>query len=130
MAARKLREHRLQTTREQIDELIDELECTCNAAVVRHCVRREKGDPFLLLLSCARHHDLTIVGLRGIFNDGILGNTDCKPYNVLTRWTTRGVRPLIAGSEEYRSIRRVLIGYSGTTVESARTMKRFIQLRL
>ena len=128
-AARDLREHRLQVTRQRIEEAIGEFETACNAAGVKHCVRREEGDPFQLMLSCARYHDLMIFGLRSVFDYGILGGADYKPADVLTRLITGGVRPLIANADEYRPIRRVLIAYSGS-VESAKTMKRFIQLHL
>ena len=126
-AARDLREHRLQMTRQRVDKAIGEFESTCNAAAVRFCVRREEGDPFRLMLSCARYHDLMIFGLRSIFDYGILGDADYRPCDVLTRLITGGVRPLIANPENYRPIQRVLIAYSGS-VESAKTMERFIQI--
>jgi len=47
----------------------------------------------------------------------------------LVRLVDGGVRPLIAVTDEYREVRRVLIAYSGSA-ESAKTMKRFVQLRL
>ena len=128
-AARDLREHRLQVSQKRVEEAIGEFESACNAAGVKHCVRREEGNPFHLMLSCARYHDLMIFGLRSIFEYGILGDADYKPSDVLTRLITGGVRPLIANSDEYRPVRRVLIAYSGS-VESAKTMKRFIQFRL
>lgn len=128
-AARDLREHRLQVTQKRVDEAIGEFESACNAAGVKYGVKREQGDPFHLMLSCARYHDLMIFGLRGIFDYGILGDSDYKPSDVLTRLIAGGVRPLIANAEEYRPIRRVLIAYSGS-VESAKTMRRFIQFRL
>jgi len=128
-AARDLREHRLQVTRKRVEKAIGEFESACNAAGVKHCARREEGDPFQLMLSCARYHDLMIFGLQGIFEYGILGDADYRPSDVLTRLITGGVRPLIANSDEYRPIRRVLIAYSGS-VPSAKTMKRFVQFRL
>lgn len=128
-AARDLREHRVQVTQQRVDEAIGEFESACNAAGVKYGVKREEGDPFQLMLSCARYHDLMIFGLRGIFDYGILGDADYRPRDMLTRLIAGSVRPLIANAEEYRPIRRVLIAYSGS-VESAKTMKRFIQFRL
>jgi len=127
--ARELREHRLAATRKRVDEVIGEFETACDAAGVDYCVRREEGDPFQLMLSCARYHDLMICGLRSIFEYGILGDADYKPSRALSRLLSGSVRPLIANSDEYRPIRRALIAYSGS-VESAKTMKRFIQFRL
>jgi len=40
-----------------------------------------------------------------------------------------GVRPIIAVSDKFRPIQKVLIAYSGS-MESAKTMKRFVQLCL
>ncbi len=40
-----------------------------------------------------------------------------------------GVRPIIAVSDKFRTVQKVLIAYSGS-MESAKTMKRFVQLRL
>lgn len=128
-AARELREHRLKVTHERVEEAIGEFESACREAGLKHCARREEGDPFQLMLSCARYHDLMICGLKGIFEYGILGDADYRPSNVLRRLITGGVRPLIASSHEYRPIRRVLITYSGS-VASAKTMKRLVQFRL
>jgi len=128
-AARDLREHRLHVTRERVEEVIGEFERACTAAGLEHCARREEGDPFQQVLSCARYHDLMICGLQGIFEYGTLGDAEYRPSDVLTRLISGGVRPLIADSDEYRPIRRVLMAYSGS-VASAKTMKRFVQLRL
>ena len=51
------------------------------------------------------------------------------PETILIRLVSAGVRPLIAVPEKFRSISRVMIAYSGS-MESAKAMKRFIQLRL
>ncbi len=45
------------------------------------------------------------------------------------RLVREGVRPIFAVADEVRPIRRALIAYSGS-MESAKTMKRFVQLRL
>lgn len=128
-AAHDLREHRLHVTQQRIEEAIGEFQRACSAAGVKHGVRQEQGDSFHVMLSCARYHDLVIFGLRSIFDYGVLGDTDCEPCKLLACLLTGGVRPIIAVSEEYRPIRRVLIAYSGS-MESAKTMKRFVQLRL
>jgi nucleotide-binding universal stress UspA family protein len=50
-----------------------------------------------------------------------------EPRDALVRLVTQGVRPIIAVSPEFRSIRRVLIAYSGS-MESAKAMRRYVQL--
>jgi nucleotide-binding universal stress UspA family protein len=127
--AHRLREHRLETTRKRVEEAIDEFETACRAAGVEYGVRREQGDPFQLMISCARYHDLMICGLRSVFEYGELGDDDYEPSRMLSRLIGGSARPLIANSDEYRPIRRVQIAYSGS-VESAKTMKRFVQFRL
>jgi nucleotide-binding universal stress UspA family protein len=128
-AAHELREHRLQVSQQRIEDAISEFANACNLGGVTHCVSREEGDPFELLMSRARYHDLIIFGLRSIFDYGILGDEDYDPSDILCRLLSAGVRPIIAVSKEYRPIRRVLIAYSGS-MESAKTMRRFIQLHL
>jgi len=128
-AAHDLREHRMHVTRQRIEEAIGEFQGACSAAGVKHGVRQEQGDSFHIMLSCARYHDLVVFGLRSIFDYGILGGADYEPSKLLASLLTGGVRPIVAVSEEYRPIRRILIAYSGS-MESARTMRRFVQLRL
>jgi nucleotide-binding universal stress UspA family protein len=128
-AARDLRRQRLRVTLERVEEAIAELQAACGAAGVRCDVLREQGDPFELMLSSSRYHDLTIFGLRSVFEYGVLGETEYDPGDVLTRLITGGVRPIVAVSAHYWPIHRVLIAYSGS-VESAKTMRRFVQLKL
>ena len=72
-----------------------------------------------------RYHDLTIIGLRGLFEYGVVR----KPNDQVIQLMRHGVRPIIAVSPEYHPVSRVLIAYSGT-MESAMAMKRFAQLGL
>ncbi len=127
-AAEGLREHRLLVTRERVEEATAEFESHCKAAGVKYCVDREEGNPFDLMTSLARYHDLMIFGLRSIFEYGVLGKSSHEASDVLTRLITEGVRPIIAVSEQFRPIRRVLIPYSGS-MESAKTLKQFVQMR-
>lgn len=127
-SARALREHRLSVTREHVEAPIAELESTGREAGISVRILREQGDPFELMVSCCRHHDATVFGLRTIFEYGVLGEIEYDPGDVLTRLITGGVRPIIAFSERYRPIQRVLIAYSGS-MESAETMRRLVQLR-
>jgi hypothetical protein len=83
------------------------------------------------MISLARYHDLMIFGLRSIFeyNVSIVDLAIEEPKDTLARLITAGVRPIIAVSDTFRPIQKVLIAYSGS-MESAKTMKRFVQMRL
>ncbi len=123
--AMQTRDRRLQISRQRIEHSIGEFESACKAAAIEHTVCHETGDPFQLLGSLSRYHDLMIFGLRSIFDCGF--GTD--PPDVLAHLIEQGVRPMIAVAEQFRPIRRVLLTYSGSA-ESAKTIKRFVQLRL
>jgi nucleotide-binding universal stress UspA family protein len=126
-SARALREHRLSVTRERVETAIAELESACREAGISVRILREQGDPFDLMMSCSRYHDVTVFGLRSIFEYGVLGEIEYDPGDILTRLIAGGVRPIVAVSERYRPIRRVLIAYSGSMI-SAETMRRLVQL--
>ncbi|MCL6503967.1 MAG: universal stress protein [Pirellulales bacterium] len=124
-AARELREHRLEVTRRSIEEDVVEFRRACGEAGLPFEVLQEVGDPFDTFIDLARYHDLMVFGLRGIFEYDVVPD----PPDTLARLVQSGVRPLLAVSDVYRPIRRVLICYSGS-MESAKTMKRFVQLGL
>ena len=71
-AAHALAEHRKAVTRERVEEEISNFEKACRDAGVDHLVDREDGDPFDLLQSLWRYHDLTVIGLRGLFEVSLL----------------------------------------------------------
>jgi nucleotide-binding universal stress UspA family protein len=118
---------RILLTRERIEEAIGKFESACNAEGIKHRVKQEDSeDPFDLMISLARYHDLMIFGLRSIFEYSISPE---EPKDTLARLISAGVRPIIAVSSEFRPIQKAIIAYSGS-MESAKTMKRFVQLRL
>ena len=118
---------RIFLTKERIGEAISTFEAACTAEGIKYQVKQEdEKDPFDLMISLARYHDLMIFGLRSIFEYGISPE---EPRDTLARLITAGVRPIIAVSDKFRTIQKVLIAYSGS-IESAKTMKRFVQLRL
>ena len=124
-AARELREHLRNATQEVIDDAVGGFERACNEAGLTHNVLREEGDPFDCMISCARYYDLVVVGLRNLFEHGVVE----EPPNELVRLVEEGVRPILAVADKPKRIRRVLVAYSGS-MESAKTMKRFIELKL
>ena len=110
----------------RIAESVREFEAACQSAQIKHHVVAESGDPFTRLVELARCHDLMVFGLRSVFEyDFHAGD----PESLLIRLVSAGVRPLIAVSEEFRAVSRVLIAYNGS-MESAEAMKRFVQMRL
>jgi len=123
--AKELRETRLKSADEAMRAVEVDFIATCQAAGVLFEVDRREGDPLDSLISLARYHDLTVCGLQSLFAHADVG----EPSPDLAKLVQEGVRPLIAVAEQDRPIQRVLIAYSGS-MESAKTMKRFVQLRL
>jgi nucleotide-binding universal stress UspA family protein len=124
-AAKGLIEHRRRLAEGRVEEVIQRFEIACAEAHVPCAVHREAGEPFARLMDLWRYCDLTIVGLQGLFEYELIHNPD----DVLLQLIATGVRPILAVAVEHRPIRRVLVAYSGTP-ESAKTMKRFVQMRL
>lgn len=126
-AAREVARERARITKEAVEDAIGKLEAACTAEGIKYRIKREeREDPFSLMISLARYHDLMIFGLRSIFEYDIAFE---DPQDTLARLIGAGVRPIIAVSDKFRPIQKVLIAYSGS-MESAKTMKRFVQLRL
>jgi len=123
--AQAVAEHRVAVTQQRVEGEIARFEKACTEASVPYVVHRERGDAFELLLGRWRYHDLTIIGLRGLFEYGVVHNPDDQ----LIKLIRRGVTPIIAVSAKYREVRRVLVAYNGSPA-SAMAMKRFAQLRL
>lgn len=121
-----VRERYLAISQAGITESIRAFEAACQAANIQHRVVAEEGTPFTRLVELARYHDLMVFGLRSVFEYDFFGG---DPQSLLIRLVGAGVRPLIAVSEEFRNISRVLIAYDGS-MESAKAMKRFVQMRL
>jgi len=127
-AAVELREHRLAVTRERIEKAVEALKRACDEATVPVVIHRETGKPFQLMVDHARYHDVSVFGLRSMFEYDVLGDSDVDPAGILRRMVVGGVRPIIAVSERFRSIRRVLIAYGGS-VRAAEAMKQFVRLQ-
>ena len=124
-SAKELRTYRAELTQERIDAAIADLESICAADKIPFRARRETGDAFQLMRRLARFHDLTVFGLRSVFEYFF---EDADSSALLARLLGEGVRPILAVSKEYRPIHRVLFAYSGS-MESARTIRWFVQQR-
>jgi len=123
--AHQLADDRMEKAKERCERAVQEFTDACRAAGVRHQVLREVGEPFTLMIDQARYHDLMIFGLRSLFEFDLVPD----PHDALVRLVQAGVRPLIAVSKGFYSVKKVLIAYSGS-MESAKAMKRFVQMRL
>lgn len=117
---------RLEEIEQRQEQAIAEFESACATAGFQCAVARESGDGFEKMISQARYYDLMIFGLRSLF-DSDLVTTNAS--DVLSRLVSRGVRPVLAVSQAFRPIRRVLLAYSGS-MESAKTIKRFMSMQL
>lgn len=123
--AKKMCENRIEVTQTQIEESIAVLTERCLQSGVDFSVEQETGDPFELIINHARYHDLTIFGLRSIFDYRLVN----EPEKDLLRLLSKGVRPILAVSDRFRKIERVMIAYNGS-VESANAMQQFVQMSL
>jgi nucleotide-binding universal stress UspA family protein len=123
--AHDVAEDRLKRANERAEWAVQEFTQACNASGVRYRVLREVGEPFTLMIDQARYHDLMIFGLRSLFEFDLVPD----PHNALVQLVQSGVRPLIAVSKGFHPMKKVLIAYSGS-MESAKAMKRFVQMRL
>ena len=123
--AQELREQHLAEAREVINCVTQQFEEECEHAAIPYRVYTDQGDPFQSLITAARYHDLIVCGAKHLFEHGVVD----EPPAELARLVSAGVRPLLALTEHPMRVNRTLIAYSGS-MESAKTMRRFIQMRL
>ena len=121
--AARLREKRFAITEERIDSAIEQFKKKCDESNIPQKIEYETGDPFESMIAHARYNDITIFGLKSLFDYGFT----MEPRDALIRLVSHGVRPIIAVSPEIRPICNVLIAYSGS-MESAKAMRRYVQL--
>ena len=122
--AQRLRETKARITQEGTEQAIAAFKDHCSKQqVVCRRIAYEQQDPFAAMISEARYNDLTIFGLRSIFDYGF--TTD--PDKAIVKLLTQGVRPILAVAETYRPVKKALIAYSGS-MESAKAIRHFIHL--
>lgn len=120
-AAAELVEHRLASAQAACRAAADLVQRDAATAGVRCRVIAEAGNPIEELIGLWRYHDLTILALRSLFEYGVVHD----PLDMIVRIIARGVRPILAVSQQYRPVQRVLIAYNGS-MESAKAMKHFV----
>jgi nucleotide-binding universal stress UspA family protein len=117
----ELRKSRYERARADIAAAGETFATRCRAAGVAHRVNEETGDPFDVAEDLVRYHDMCVFGLHGLFEHDVVP----EPVDALERLISAGVRPVLAVGEEFRTVRRVLVAYSGS-IESAKTFKHFV----
>lgn len=123
--ANDLRMQRIERSH-KLDELaLGKLETACAEANVPMRAIRAEGDPLEILSSAWRYQDLCILGVRGWFDYGVLPDAQ----NALLKLIAKGVRPILAMTDEVKPVRSAVIAYNGSP-ESAKTMKQFAQMAL
>jgi nucleotide-binding universal stress UspA family protein len=123
--AKRMRERQATITREGVEEAIAAFKAHCSTQqVVCRRIEFEHKDPFTALISEARYNDLTIFGLRSIFDYGFTSD----PNKAIIKLLTQGVRPILAVAEKYRPVKKALIAYSGS-MESAKAIRHFLHLK-
>jgi len=122
--AQRMRERKAQITKEGTEQAIAAFKAHCSQQqVVCRRIEYEQKDPFAAMISEARYNDLTIFGLRSMFDYGFTSDPD----KAIIKLLTQGVRPILAVAEIYRPIKKALIAYSGS-MESAKALRHFLHL--
>lgn len=123
--AQNLREQRIARSHKLDEQALEKLETACaEAGVPMHALRAE-GDPLEVLTSNWRYQDLCVLGVRGWFDYGVLPDVQ----NALLKLIAKGVRPILAVTEDMKPVRSAVIAYNGSP-ESAKAMKQFAQMSL
>jgi nucleotide-binding universal stress UspA family protein len=123
--AQRMRERQFQVTREGIEAAVAAFKEHCgNQKVVCRRIEYEQKDPFTAMIAEARYNDLTIFGLRSIFDYGFTSDPD----KAIVKLISQGVRPILAVAETYRPVKKALVAYSGS-MESAKAIRHFLHLK-
>jgi nucleotide-binding universal stress UspA family protein len=118
----ELRQDRMEKVAAEIEKANKLFAEKCMAAGVPHQTSEQTGNPFEIVADLVRYQDLCVFGLQGLFEHDVVP----EPTDSLERLVAAGVRPMLAVSEMFRPVRRVLVAYSGS-LESAKTFKHFVQ---
>ena len=124
-AAHDLAEYRKDEAADHVKASIEMFKSAGSDSGVAYHLVEEHGNVFEQFLSLWRYHDCTVIGLRGLFEYGVIHN----PNDQVLELIAHGLRPIVAVAREHRTVKRVYIAYSGS-MESAKAMKRFTQMHL
>lgn len=124
MYAQRMREKKIQVTREATEQAIAVFKEHCSdQKVVCRRIQYEQGDTFEAMIDEARFNDLIVFGLRSIFEYGFVADPD----KAILKLLRQGVRPILAVAETYRPVKTVVVALSGS-MESARATRDFLLL--
>lgn len=113
--------HRVKESHEISDKAVHHFTTRCEAAGVAVETMRHEGDPLAVIAGLWRYSDICVLGARGWFDHGVLDD----PEEALGKVIATGVRPILAVSDTYRKIERVVILYNGA-LEAAKAMKHYV----
>jgi nucleotide-binding universal stress UspA family protein len=123
--AQRMRERQTLVTREGIEAAVAAFKEHCSTQqVICRRIEYEQKDPFTAMIAEARYNDLTIFGLRSVFDYGFTSDPD----KAIVKLVTQGVRPILAVAENYRPVKKALVAYSGS-MESAKAIRHFLHLK-
>jgi len=123
--AGKLRNTRMEKSREKAEAAIAAFESACVKSNIPFEAIREEGDPIDMLSQVWRYHDLCLLNIKGWFDYDVIP----EPEDALLKLVRKGVRPLLCVPNVARETKRVMIAYNGS-IESAKTMKHYAQFNL
>ncbi len=123
--ARELRRQSVADAREVMLAAVEELRHRCSAQGIPFQIVEREGDSMVETVEEFQFYDLFICGTNLSFEDTSLESGSEE----LIRLVEQGVRPILAVSDEYRPVKRVLAALSGAA-DSARTLKQFVRLHI
>lgn len=128
-AAQELRRHRIELSNQRVDEVVEHFSHACRTSEIQWNVYRvERTTPLDCLVDQARYHDLVVLGLRGVFDYGVVGEGHDDGADQLLQLIDHGVPAVMAVGPGHRQIRDVLIACSGS-LDSVNAIRQFLQLR-
>lgn len=122
--ARELQRQHIEDAREHVGAALESLRESCVSRGVPFSIVEQGDDPFESTVERFRYHDVFVCGSHATFDQAHLEDGSEE----LVRLVEEGVRPLLAVSDDFRPIQRVLIAQSAA-IDSARTLKRFVRFR-
>lgn len=123
--ARQLHRQHVIDAREAISGTLEQLRSRCTAHGVPFEIVERQVDSFKSIVETFLCYDLIVCGTNPCFEDTSLESGSEE----LIQLVELGVRPILAVSDQFRPVDRVLVALSGDS-DSAQTFKQFVQMRL
>ncbi len=123
--ARQLRRQSLIDARDVMLAAVEELRDRCTDQGIPFQIVERESDSMTETIEMFQFYDLYICGTNLSFEDTSLESGSEE----LIQMVEQGVRPILAVSDEYRPVKRVLAALSGSS-DAARTLKQFVRLKI